>query len=144
MSPMARGFASALVAFAFTGLLARWLLAVLAARPSGELLRDMAVIGATLLIAYAIEMSAVVRVERVRTPNRENWIGFVVGSGVSGLIAIIISLGLAERAEVNHWIWLDQAAFAFAAMAFLGLGLLVALLPWLHYEWSRPEAPDDD
>jgi hypothetical protein len=140
---MRRGFVTGLAVIALLGL-ALWLpLAVLAERVSAELLRYMAAIGATLLIAYAIEMSAVVRVDYVRTPIRENWIGFIVGIGFCGLMAIILSLALGERA-VKHWLWADQAAFAFAAGALFMLGLLVTLLPSLHYEWLRPGSPADD
>lgn len=97
----------------------------------------MAGIGATLLIAYAIEISTFIRADYVRTPQRESWIGFVVGISVCGLAAIVVSLAMAERAEVGHWIWLDTAALAFSAISLFMLGLVVALLPALYYEWWR-------
>jgi hypothetical protein len=141
---MRRGFVTGLVVISLLGLCLCWGLAILAAEPSAELLRYMAAIGATLLIAYAIEMSAVVRADYVRSPLRESWIGFVVGLGVCGLAAIVVSLALGERSEAHDWLWVDQGAFAFATGALFMLGVLVTLLPSLHYEWLRPAPPADD
>ncbi len=141
---MRRGSITGLALIVGLGLVLWPITAALAERPSAEFLRYMAGIGATLLIAYAIEMSAVVRGDHVRTPVRENSIGGIVGIGVSGLMAIAASLALAERAEVGHWLWADRAVFAFATGALLMLGLVVTLLPAFHYEWLRPAPPADD
>jgi hypothetical protein len=143
-SPMRRGSLLGVAVTVGLGLSLWPIGAAVAEKPSAELLRYMAGIGATLLIAYAIEMSAVVRTEYVRSSMRENWIGFIVGIGVGGLMAVAVALGLAERAEVNHRLWVDQALFAFATGGLLMLGLIVTLLPALHYEWLRPAPPTDD
>jgi hypothetical protein len=138
---MRRGFLTGLFAIALAALLAWPALAHVARLPSPELLRYMAAIGATLLIAYGIETSAAVRVTTPgRDPAEELWIGVVVGSGAAGLLGIIVSLALAERAEVGHWAWADDLAFAFAASSLLFLGLFVVLLPVFRYEERRRSA----
>jgi len=42
---------------------------------SSEALSDIAQIGATLLVAYAVEMAWFVKESRVRGRKRENWVG---------------------------------------------------------------------
>lgn len=115
-------------------------LAQLAEFPSEELLRYMAAIGATLLIAYAVETASVARSPFIRSETRENWIGAIIGGGSCGFLGIVVALALAERAKVDHWTWIDEVAFSFAAGSLLLLGAFVVALPYLAYEWSR----DDD
>lgn len=114
--------------------------------PSGELLRYMAGIGATLLVAYAIEVSTVVRANYARRARLANWVGAVVGVGSCGLVAILVSLALAERADVRHWGRVDDGVMAFAAGSLTLLGISIVLMPLLHYEWLHApvEEPDDD
>jgi hypothetical protein len=142
LTPKLRG---AVAAAAVIGALAAlfWLtLRSWAPRPSADLLQTMAQIGATLLIAYAVEMSWLLKTSQKRGPNRENWIGFVVGLGGCALIGIVISLGLAERSAVNHWIWLDEWVFSLAVGSLTMLGIVVVLLPDFIYNWMLEPVDD--
>lgn len=112
--------------------------------PSAELLRYLAAIGATLLIAHAVEASAAVRASRGRGAAEETWVGYFVGAAGGGLLGIALALGLAERAEVGHWTWLDELAFAISIGSILMLGLLIAGLPYLAYEWTRQSHLNDE
>jgi hypothetical protein len=101
------------------------------------MLRDLAQIGATLFVAYAVEVSWLEKVSPVQTAARERWIGIVLGVGACGLLGIIVSLGLAERAAVGHWAWLDEIAFAGVSASLGLLAMVVALCPLLVHEWNR-------
>lgn len=92
-----------------------------------------------MLIAYAVESASVARSPFVRSETRENWIGGIIGAGSCGFLEIVVALALAERAEVGHWIWLDELAFSFAAGSQLLFGAFVVALPYLAYEWSRED-----
>lgn len=106
-------------------------------RPTGDLLTATAQIGATLLVAYAIESSWLVRNSRVRNAPRENWLGFAVGIGLAGLTSVFVALGLAARIETGNWSWADDLALGFAVSGVLMVGALVAVFPCLIYEWSK-------
>lgn len=62
---------------------------------------------------------------------------YMAGAGAAG---IAVALGLAERAEVQHWTWLDGLIFAFAVSSLIFLALSVVLSPLLTYERLRKEA----
>lgn len=132
-----RGFLGAFATIAFFGLCLFPALSDLASRPSSGLLRAMAAIGGAMLIAWTVQASAAARATHLRDPVQESLIGSLMGSSACGLIGIVILLGLSERAEVGHWLWLDRLAFALAASSLLFLGICIVLLVYLTYEWAR-------
>lgn len=119
-------------------------LSQLAEKPSAGLLLAIAGIGATLLVAYSIEAAAVSRKSFSRSQGNEAWLGSLVGAGTAGLIGLVIALGLAERASVDHWGMADDMAFALAVGSLLLLALVVVLFPWLSHEWVRIGHFDSD
>jgi threonine/homoserine/homoserine lactone efflux protein len=145
MSPFQKGIATAVgfvaggavaIAAALVGYSASFTL-------SDEALSDIAQIGATLLVAYAIETSWLVKESRARGSKRENWLGFVVGLGVCGVAGIAIAIALVGRHSSSF-----LAALGVTWMLFsLGLlALLVAALPYALYEWVHAihtEYPDE-
>jgi len=141
---MKQGLLSSVLYVIALGLCFWPILSTLASQPSAQLLRYMGALGATMLVAYAIESSAAVRSTRFRDPTQERWIGALVGSASAGLLGIITALSLGERAAVGHWSWADDLAFAFAFGSLALLGIFVVLLPFLTYEWSRLSNLDGD
>jgi hypothetical protein len=108
-------------------------------------LSDLGQIGAALLIAYAIATSWLMRASRSRPiDERENRLGALVGVGGGGLFGIILALALSERANVDHWIWLDQAAFGWVAASLVCLGVMVVLQPLVVHDWIDEEHRDYD
>ncbi|MGN6276720.1 MAG: hypothetical protein ACTHNP_12440 [Solirubrobacterales bacterium] len=110
-----------------------------------QTLSDVAQVGATLLVAYAVEMSWLVKRSLKRGGNTERWIGVVVGLGSSGVMGIIITLAL-----VNHPVGsLDLVERFAATWALFSLGLLallIASLPYFLYEVGHSlntEYPDE-
>lgn len=146
VSPFAKGIAVA-VGFMAGGAIAVALFIVgLDAnfRLSDEALSAMAQIGATLLIAYAVETSWFIKESRVRGSKRENWVGFVAGIGVCSAFGVAFAIALLEHHGPSNFL----EAFAGMWMLFsLGfLALLVALLPYVLYEWAHTihtEYPDE-
>jgi len=98
------------------------------------------------LIAYAIELSALVRSLGLKGPSQENFVGGIIGAGACGLVATVVCLALGERVASTQWTAADEFAFAFAAASLLLLGLAIAILPLLAYEWLRKDHldPRDD
>ena len=120
-------------------------LSSIAEQPSAELLRYMAAIGSTLLIAYAIEFASLLRDPRPRSWKREVAVGAVVGIAGCGLAGIVLSLALGERAEVHHWSALDELLFGLASCSLFFLAWAVVLLPLDAYEQSVERSdPDGD
>jgi hypothetical protein len=108
--------------------------------PTPGVLSSLAEIGATLLIAYVIEISWLVRASRTRRlEERESRLGALTGVGYAGLLGIGASLALSERATAHHWTWLDGLGFGFAVGSLAMLGLMVVMQPMLTHEWM-----DDD
>jgi hypothetical protein len=117
----------------------------LAERPSAQLLRTMAEIGATLLIVYAVEFSSALRSSRLREKAQEVWVGAIVGGAAAGMVGIVVALSLAERAEVGHWNSIDALAFSFAFSSLVFLAVFVVVFPQFAFEWARgSDRPDRD
>lgn len=109
-------------------------------KPSPELLRSLAGLGATLFIAYAVETSWIVRATRDRDlDERQGRLGTMVGFGTAGLIGIAFALALSERAGAHHWIFLDELAFAWAVASLGMFGIVVVLQPLLIHEWMSDD-----
>jgi hypothetical protein len=110
---------------------------------SDEALSDIAHLGATLLVAYAVEISWFVKESSNRGSRSENWLGFVVGIGVSSALGIAIAVALVGRESSGFLASMGATWMLFA----LGLlALLVATLPYLLYELAhaaRTEYPDE-
>ena len=99
---------------------------------SDEALSDLAQIGATLLVAYAIETSWFVKESRTRGRERENWVGFVAGIGISSVIGIAIAIALVG-VESSGFLATLGVTWTFFSLGFLAF--LVACWPYVIYEW---------
>lgn len=99
---------------------------------SDDALGAIAQVGATLLVAYAVEMSWLIKASRTRGKDRENWVGFVTGIGISSAVGTGVAIALIGQKSTGF-----VEAFAGTWMIFsLGLlGLLVAFLPYFLYGW---------
>jgi hypothetical protein len=137
LEPVPKGIANALGAVALASLgLYFFFSAVPAASP--ELLRTVALIGASLLIAYVVE--AVWLVSRVEIDDEyEEWLGFVTGSGVAGLLGVVFALLLAEHRAVGHSNFVDKIGTAWVAVSLLTLGGVLVVQPLLAHRLSEPD-----
>ena len=111
-------------------------------RLSDEALSDIAQIGATLLVAYAIEMSWVVKESPTRGSRREGWVGFVTGIGLCSAAGIALALAFIGKTGSTGLLGALGGVWMLFSLGFLGL--LVAMLPYLLYELARTIHVDDE
>jgi hypothetical protein len=139
LTPMRKGFASAVGIILFLAAVLTSCGAVVLSTPSAELLWALAQLGVGLLIAYSIALAAVEKdLSRKGTRNQhENWVGFVGGCGVCGLVGIGLALITASDLEAGHTNLADQAGLWWSASSIGMLGIMVAILPILSYEWRK-------
>lgn len=137
LDPTAKGVISALVSVALSSLGVYFFLATLPAA-SPELLHNMALIGASLLIAYVIE--AVWLVPRVEIDDQhEEWIGFIAGAGIAGFAGVIVALLLSEHRVAGHSNFIDDFGLAWATMSLTILGSVLVLQPLLADRYGDAE-----
>lgn len=125
-----------------------WLMIhVASVKPTRGGLQSAAQIGATLLIAYAVETSWVVKSSNARGSKHEWWLGFVMGIGAAGLCGIGLALALSERLASDDWLWTDELLLGWVTASLAVLGCLIVSLPDLADNWShrirRGELDDD-
>lgn len=99
------------------------------------LLRDLAQIGVGLLIAYSVAIAAVERDVSAIEGDHRLWVGFVTSIGCCGLVGVGIAVAVASLGS-GGWL-VDEVIWWWSVGAIGMLGLLVAFLPFLSYEWRR-------
>jgi hypothetical protein len=136
LSPMGRGFLAAVSGtLAPSAGLFVFLVSYVEPEIEPSIFGDLAQVGATLLVSYAIEISWLLKESGARSARRENWVGFVAGVGCSGLAGIASALVLAGHH--GRLTWIEEMAVAWSFLSLLMLGFLVASLPLLIYEWAH-------
>lgn len=97
---------------------------------SPELLRSLSTIGAILVPAYVVEV--VWLMPRMgRGVEFEEWLGFVVGAGIAGLLGIAIALLLTEHRAAGHANSLDDLGLAWVVVSETILAGVLVLQPLL-------------
>jgi hypothetical protein len=110
--------------------------AALSVRPDADTLRSAAEICATLLIAYAIEVSWLIRASRRRDiEERESRLGAFTAVGAAAALAVLLSLVLSDRVEAGHWILVDDFGLGWVIASLILLGTIVVMQPWVTHEW---------
>jgi hypothetical protein len=104
---------------------------------SPELLRTTTAIGASLFISYVVE--AVWLISRVEVHDEyEQWLGFLIGTGIAGLPGIAAALLLSEHRAAGHSIFVDSIGTAWILISLIVHGSLSVIRPLLAYELSEP------
>lgn len=97
---------------------------------SPELLRSLSTIGAILVPAYVVEV--VWLMPRMgQGVEFEEWLGFVVGAGIAGLLGIAIALLLVEHRAAGHANSLDDLGSAWVVVSETILAGVLILQPLL-------------
>lgn len=144
LSPLRRGLVEAFWVTLVGSLGVLPLTHIYASRPSEALLTSIAQVGATLLVAYGVEISWFLKESRKRGTDRENWVGIASGVGLSGVLGIGCALAIGGTG--GDFTLIQEFALAWSIISVSLLGLLAALGPLAVYEWSHTvhtEYPDD-
>ncbi len=142
---MRRGFVASLCAVSFGSLGSLWMIHEYAGSMSGVLLSNVAQIAATLLVAYAVETSWLLKVDRRRGEDSENWAGIAAGVGSAGLLGIAFAIALSGQDGQRTMLESFLIGWTFVSTGMLGL--IAALLPYAMYGWVHAlnaEYAEDD
>ena len=140
---MRRGFVEAVATIFFISALTGYAVNQFFSDPAGTS-EPLAQIGATLLVAYAVQAGWVIQTSRKRGAERENWVGLTAGIGCSALVGIFVALCLSAQEEPLGL--LGGFGFAWAVVSVGLLGLWTALQPWAMYDLNHSfntEYPDE-
>lgn len=142
LEPISKGIVNALFSIAAASLGGYFFFnAVPLASP--DLLRSIATIGATLLLAYIVE--TVWLVQRVqRDDEYEEWLGFITGAGIAGFLGVVFALLLSEHRAVGHANFIDEIGVAWVAVSLLILGGSLIAHPLLAHRLSESVESGND
>jgi hypothetical protein len=109
---------------------------------SPELLQSLATIGAIFVPAYVVEVVWMVP-HLGRGEEFEEWLGFVVGTGIAGLVAIAVALLGVEHRAAGHSNSLDDLGLSFVIVSLTILAGTLVLQPLLAHRFrdAEPAAP---
>jgi hypothetical protein len=142
LEPIPKGVANALLSVALASLGVYFFFQAIPSA-SAELLRTIALIGASLVLAYVVE--AVWLVGRVEHDEEyEEWLGFVTGAGIAGFLGVVFALLLAEHRAVGHSNFIDKLGTAWAAVSLLILGAVLVIQPLLAHRFGELGDRADD
>lgn len=113
--------------------------AISSGSPTPELLWALSQAGIGLLIAYSIAIAGVEKAlsRKGTRDSHEDWLGVVAGCGVCGLLGIVVAMGTAAHLEAGHDAFADKLGLWWAVASIGMLGVIVAILPIMSYEWRR-------
>jgi hypothetical protein len=106
---------------------------------SAGLLQNLATTGAIFVPAYVVEIVWLVPQMR-RGEEFEEWLGFVVGAGIAGLLAIAVALLGVEHRTAGHANSLDDLGLSFVIVSLVILAMTLVLQPLLAHHFTDPEA----
>jgi len=106
---------------------------------SPELLQSLATIGAIFVPAYVVEVGWLVP-RMARGEEFEEWLGFVVGAGIAGLLAIAVALLGVEHRVAGHSNSLDDLGLSFIVVSLTILAGTLVLQPLLVHRFTDSEA----
>jgi hypothetical protein len=112
---------------------------------SPSLLQALATIGAILLPAYAIEV--VWLLPRLGQGEEfEEWLGFVVGTGIADLVAIAAALLGVQHRLAGHAGTLDDVCLAFVVASLVVFAGTLVAQPLLAQRFAKldPESPSSE
>lgn len=113
----------------------------LAALPpaSPDLLDSLATIGAIFVPAYVVEV--VWLVPRMGQGEEfEEWLGFTVGAGIAGLLAIAVALLGAQHRLAGHSNSIDDLALSFVVISLVILAGALVAQPLLAHRFADLDA----
>jgi hypothetical protein len=109
--------------------------------PQPEFLSDLAGIGATIFVAYVIEMSVIVLWATRYDAEDDAVSGETVGFGLAAFLGVGFALALTNHGHTHALTFIEELGLSWALVSLAMLGLLVAAYPLMLYERNRPKTP---
>jgi hypothetical protein len=106
---------------------------------SPELLQSLATIGAIFVPAYVVEVVWMIP-HLGRGEEFEEWLGFVVGAGIAGLVAIAVALLGVEHRVAGHSNSLDDLGLAFVIVSLTILAGTLVSQPLLAHRFREAKS----
>ncbi len=108
-------------------------------RANADVLRTLAEIGATLLVAYSVVASTVVSAAQAEVQEkRKERVGAFIGIGCAGLIGIASALVLSQRTWVANPSWLEELGFGWTVGSLTMFFVMVAFQADVVESWIKP------
>jgi hypothetical protein len=134
VEPITRGLLLALFSVAVASIGGAFFLGAIPPA-SPELLQSLATIGAIFVPAYVVEV--VWLVPRMGQGEEfEEWLGFTVGAGIAGLLAIAVALLGVEHRVAGHANSLDDLGLSFVVVSLVILAGCLVLQPLLAHRFG--------
>jgi hypothetical protein len=138
LEPITRGLLLALFSVAVASIGGAFFLGAIPPA-SPDLLQSLALIGAVLVPAYAVEV--IWLVPRMGGGDElEDWLGFIVGAGIADLLAIVVALLGIQHRLAGHSNSLDDLGLAFVIVSLVVLGGTLVAQPLLAHRFAEPES----
>jgi hypothetical protein len=130
VSPVAKGFLLAIISVLAASIGVGLALSTVPPATPG-LLQFIALIGASLILAYVVEALWLTSRVSPDDANSREWLGFLVGSGATGFLGVVFALLLAQHRSFGYDNFLDDFGLAWSAVSLLILGGTLVLQPLL-------------
>lgn len=138
LEPLTKGVLLALFSVAVASLGAAFFVGAIPPASPG-LLQNLATIGAIFVPAYVVEV--VWLLPRMGQGEEfEEWLGFTVGVGIAGLLAIAVALLGVEHRVAGHANSLDDLGLSFVVVSLVILGSVLILQPLLAHRFADHDA----
>jgi hypothetical protein len=141
LEPLTRGVLLALFSVAVGSIGAAFFLGAIPPA-SPELLRSLATIGAIFIPAYVVEVIWLLP-RMGKGEEFEEWLGFTVGAGIAGLLAIAVALLGVEHRIAGHANSLDDLGLSFVIVSLVILGGTLVMQPLLAHRFGAGSSVDD-
>ncbi len=106
---------------------------------SPDLLQNLALIGAILVPAYVVEV--IWLVPRMGGGEElEEWLGFIVGAGITNLLAIAVALLGVQHRLAGHANSLDDLGLSFVIVSLVVLAGTLVAQPLLAHRFADADA----
>jgi hypothetical protein len=138
LEPITKGLLLALCSVVFASVGGSFFLGAIPPASPG-LLESLATIGAIFVPAYVVEIAWIVP-HLGRGEEFEEWLGFVVGAGIAGLLAIAVALLGVEHRAAGHANSLDDLGLSFVVVSLTILAGTLVLQPLLAHRFRDRES----
>jgi hypothetical protein len=104
----------------------------------------LAGVGATIFVAFIVEMAAIALWAEKYDAEHDVLNGESTALGISGVLGIGFAVALTNHSHSHDLGWLESFGYAWSIVSLAMLALLVAAYPLMIYERNRPTRGSKD